>query len=52
MKHGHFPAFFSILRVLFRQWGEFLDFGEGIVKENGFLGYSSRRLNKRARAKK
>jgi hypothetical protein len=31
MKHGHFLAFFSIVRVLFRQWGDFLDFGEGIV---------------------
>jgi hypothetical protein len=31
MKHGHFLAFFSIVRVLFRQWGEFLDFGEGVV---------------------
>jgi hypothetical protein len=30
MKHGHFLAFFSIVRVLFRQWGEFLDFGEGV----------------------
>ena len=30
MKHGHFLAFFSIVRVLFRQWGDFLDFGEGI----------------------
>jgi hypothetical protein len=33
MKHGHFLAFFSIVRVLFRQWGEFLDFGEGVEKE-------------------
>jgi len=32
MKHGHFLAFFSIVRVLFRQWGDFLDFGEGIVR--------------------
>jgi hypothetical protein len=31
MKHGHFLAFFSIVRVLFRQWGEFLDFGEGVA---------------------
>jgi hypothetical protein len=33
MKHGHFLAFFSIVRVLFRQWGEFLDFGEGVEQE-------------------
>jgi hypothetical protein len=38
MKHGHFPAFFSILRVLFRQWGEFLDFGEGIDRKEGNKG--------------
>jgi hypothetical protein len=34
MKHGHFLAFFSIVRVLFRQWGDFLDFGEGIGSKN------------------
>jgi hypothetical protein len=36
MKHGHFLAFFSIVRVLFRQWGDFLDFGEGIAKAKIF----------------
>ena len=36
MKHGHFLAFFSIVCVLFRQWGEFLDFGEGVVYKQVF----------------
>ena len=40
MKHGHFLAFFSIVRVLFRQWGDFLDFGEGIGYKTKFLQIS------------
>jgi hypothetical protein len=36
MKHGHFLAFFSIVCVLFRQWRELLDFGEGIADRKFF----------------
>jgi hypothetical protein len=32
-KHGLVRSFFSIVRVLFRRWEVFLDFGEGIDEE-------------------